>query len=79
MLPTLLLDAAIQDLDLRGFQALLVGSRKELLDGRRDDVRAVWDELPIGSHVFVGVGWTCQLSEGDWVRLEQYLEDGGVD
>ena len=77
MLPTLLLDAAIQDLDLRGFQALLVGSRKELLDGRRDDVRAVWDELPIGSHVLVGV--RCHLSEGDWVRLEQYLEDGGVD
>ena len=68
------IDAAIQDPDLR-----VVGSRKELLDGRRDDVRAVWDELPIGSHMFVGVGWRCQVSEGDWVRLEQYLEDGGVD
>ena len=86
VLPPLLLDATIQDPDLRGFQALVVGGRNLLLDGRREDLRAIWDALPIGSHLLLGsyahagAGVTIdKVSEEDWVRLERYLEDGRAD
>ena len=36
-----------------GFQALVVRTRNLMLDGRREDVRAVWDALPEGSQVLM--------------------------
>ena len=69
----------------RGFQALVV-ERKFMLDGRREDVRAVWDALPGGSHVFMKRVKTTadgpltvrlfhKATEEDWVRLEMYLDN----
>ena len=39
--------------DPRGFQALVVDSKNLMLDGRREDVRAVWDAIPEGSHLML--------------------------
>ena len=64
--------------DGTGFQALIVSSRQMMLDGKREDVRAVWDALPEGSYLLVtGVGQMefVKDSPGDWVRLELYLEN----
>ena len=51
-----------------------------MLDGRREDVRAVWDALPEGSHVCIAARGDPRIfdkvSEEEWVRLEQYLDDG---
>ena len=69
----------------RGFLALVV-ERKLMLDGRREDVRAVWDALPGGSHVFMkrvkttadgplDVRLFNKATEEDWVRLEMYLDN----
>jgi len=38
---------------LRGVQSLIVGDRNFLLDGRREDWRAVWDALPEGSYLLL--------------------------
>jgi len=37
----------------RGFQSLLVDARNFLLDGRREDLRTVWDALPEGSYLLL--------------------------
>ena len=69
----------------RGFQALVV-ERKFMLDGRREDVRAVWDALPAGSHMFMKRVKTTadgpltvkifpKASEEDWVRFKLYLDN----
>ena len=56
-----------------------------MLEGRREDVRAVWDALPGGSHVFMKRAKTTadgklrllfpKASEEDWVRFELYLDN----
>ena len=61
-----------------GFQALVVRTSNLMLDGRREDVRAVWDALPEGSQVLMNFPNDAgrifhKVSEEDWVRLEQYL------
>ena len=53
-----------------------------MVDGRREDVRSVWDALPQGSHLMlvnpILVGGMLptfgKVSEEDWVRLEQCLD-----
>ena len=39
--------------DGTGFQALIISSRQMMLDGEREDVRAVWDALPEGSYLLL--------------------------
>ena len=36
-----------------GLQALVFGARNLMLDGRQEDVRAVWDARPQGSHLML--------------------------
>ena len=79
LLPPLVLEGPSRE-DPRGFVAL-VCSRNLMVEGRREDVRAVWDALPVGSHVWMktagGVhgGIFDKVSEDDWTRLEQYLDN----
>ena len=64
--------------DRAGFRALIVGSRQMILDGRWEDVRAVWDALLEGSYLLVTGGGQMEFSKysnEDWVRLELYLEN----
>ena len=66
--------------DPQGFRSLRVGSRNLMLDGRREDVRAVWDALSVGSHVWIdaAAGEAVnfdKVPEDDWMRLEQYLDN----
>ena len=64
--------------DGTGFQALIISSRQMMLDGEREDVRAVWDALPEGSYLLVTGGGQMEFikdSPEDWVRLELYLEN----
>ena len=84
LLPPLPLDPwnmeAPGPLQPRGFQALVVKRRNLMLEGRREDVRAVWDALPVGSQVLMNFPTDAgrifnKVSEEDWVRLEQYLND----
>ena len=64
-----------------GFQALVVRTRNFMLDGRREDVRAVWDALPVGSQVLMnfpsdaGRIFHKVSEEEDWVGFEQYLNN----
>ena len=62
---------------LSGFQAL-VAERNLMLDGRREDVKAVLDALPGESHVFMTKVKTQRVmlfKKEDWVRMEKYLDD----
>ena len=71
------------DLDTQGFRSFYVISRKSspkklMLGGRRHDVRAVFDALPVGSFWYV-IGskeeWDWDKnSKEDWEKLEHYLE-----
>ena len=83
LLPSWFLGGVV--VDPRGFQAL-VTRRSFMLDGRREDVRAVWDALPAGSHVFMKRVKTTadgpltvkifpKASEEDWVRFKLYLDN----
>ena len=83
LLPSWFLGGVV--VDPRGFQAL-VTERNFLIEGRREDVRAVWDALPAGSHVFMKRVKTTadgpltvkifpKASEEDWVRFELYLDN----
>ena len=69
--------------DPRRFQYLVVGTRNVgpgarnlMLDGRREDVRAVWDALTQGSLLMLLNPMMIfgKVSEEDWVRLELYLD-----
>ena len=69
--------------DPRGFQALVVGSKSLMVDGRREDVRSVWDALPQGSHLMLLNPWMLpggmlpsfgKVAEREWMRLERYLD-----
>ena len=75
------------DLDTQGFRSFYVISRKSspkklMLGGRRHDVRAVFDALPVHSlwHVkrFKEDGnWSrvwVKISEEDWERLEHFMD-----
>ena len=79
ILPPLVLEVPFPE-DPKGFQFLYVRARNLMLDGRREDVRAVWDALPEGSHVQIATGGDRKIfhkgAEEEWVRLEQYLDDG---
>ena len=51
-----------------------------MLDGRREDVRAVWDALPVGSQVLMNFPSDAgrifhKVSEEAWVGWQQYLND----
>ena len=68
----------------RGFQALLVGARNFMLDGRREDVKAIWDALPEGTFLLMrGVKTTADgplslkwfRSQEDWMMLVLYLDN----
>ena len=69
--------------DTEGFRSLYVISRKSspkklMLEGRRHDVRAVFEALPVGSFWYV-IGSKEELdldknSEEDWDQLEHYME-----
>ena len=80
VLPPMLLDGGPED--PRGFQALVADSKNLMLDGRRDDVRAVWNAIPGGSHLMLLnpqlLDGTMMIfakgSEEEWVRLEMYLD-----
>ena len=83
LLPSWFLGGVV--VDPRGFQAI-VTKRSFMLEGRREDVRAVWDALPAGSHVFMKRVKTTadgpltvksfpKASEEDWVRFELYLDN----
>ena len=81
LLPPLVLDGGPHD--PRGFQALVVGSKHLMVDGRREDVRSVWDALPQGSHLMLLNPWMLpggmlptfgKVAEREWVRLERYLD-----
>ena len=66
--------------DGRGFRSLVVGGRQMVLEGRREDVKAVWDALPGGSYLLVQDGEMdfTKDSDEDWQRLELYLGPGEV-
>ena len=63
-----------------GFNRLVIGSRQMMLEGGREDVKAVWDALPRGSYLQVQDGQLkfTKDSNEDWERLELYLETGEV-
>ena len=60
----------------------MVGSKHLMVDGRREDVKSVWDALPHGSHLMllnpelIGdmLPTFGKVSDEEWVRLERYLE-----
>ena len=73
----------------QGFRSFVVsstgqGPRKLMLDGREEDLKAVFNSIPIGS--FWHLEYRTQVpqiryhrsfnkaSEEDWVRLEQYMD-----
>ena len=83
VLPLLLLDQG--PLGARGFQALVLHSKNLMLDGRREDVRAIWDAMPeetffsfwnpeMASAKAFGKGFG-NVSEEEWARLELYLDN----
>ena len=45
-----------------------------MLDGRREDVMAVWNALPEGSFLFETEGQKQFRKDEDWGRLVQYLQ-----
>ena len=68
--------------DVGTFPALVVSSKNLMLDGKREDVKAVWDAIPVGSWVLLNTGAaittprkTFHKTEEDWVRLEEYLDN----
>ena len=67
-------------LDVTGFRELIVETRDLMLEGRREDVRAVWDALPqdgclqCNLHVELEKFFWKQ-DEGAWMRLERYLDE----
>ena len=70
----------------QGFRSFVVfstspGPRKLMLDGREEDLKAVFNSIPIGSfwHLKYGAQIIYHISfnkasEEDWVRLKQYLD-----
>ena len=68
--------------DVGTFPALVVSSKNLMLDGKREDVKAVWDAIPVGSWVLLNTQTTITTprksfhkTEEDWVRLEEYLDN----
>ena len=71
----------------QGFRSFVVsstgpGPRKLMLDGREEDLQAVFNAIPIGSfwHLEYGTKIFYQrsfnkASEEDWVRLKQYMDN----
>ena len=71
----------------QGFRSFVVsstgpGPRKLMLDGREEDLKAVFNAIPIGSfwHLEYGTKIIYQrsfnkASEEDWVRLKQYMDN----
>ena len=79
VLPPLVLQTMFEQ-ERTGFQAMVVSGRQLMLDGRREDVRAVWDALPVGSHLLMvsaaeGHMLFDKVAEEDWDRLELYLDN----
>ena len=74
----------------RGFQSILVESRNFLLDGSREDLRSVWDALPVGSYLLlknvkttaegpaVAMKWFNKGSQEALMMLELYLDNVDV-
>ena len=68
--------------DVGTFPALVVSSKNLMLDGKREDVKAVWDAIPVGSWVLLNTAAAITTprkafhkTEEDWVRLEEYLDN----
>ena len=71
----------------QGFRSFVVfstspGPRKLMLDGREEDLKAVFNSIPIGSFWLLEYGtqifykWRFnKASEEDWLRLKQYMDD----
>ena len=71
----------------QGFRSFVVsstgpGPRKLMLDGRQEDLKAVFNSIPVGS--FWHLEYRTQIryhrsfnktSEEDWVRLKQYMDN----
>ena len=76
-----------QDFYHQGFRSFVVsstgpGPRKLMLDGRQEDLKAVFNSIPIGSFWHLEYGtqiiyhWRFnKTSEEDWVRLKQYMDN----
>ena len=76
-----------QELYHQGFRSFIVsstgpGPRKLMLDGRQEDLKAVFNSIPIGSfwHLEYGAQIIYHISfnkasEEDWVRLKQYMDN----
>ena len=63
-------------LEVTGFRWLIVDTRDMMLEGRREDVRAVWDALPEDGCLHVGIGnYFRKQEEGAWMKLERYLDE----
>ena len=49
-----------------------------MLEGMREDVRAVWDAIPVGGYLLImdsgGLKEFTKETEEDWDRLELYLD-----
>ena len=64
-------------LEVTGFRVLFVDTRHVMIEGRREDVRAVWDALPQDGCLNVELGnYFWKQDEGAWMRLERYLDIG---
>ena len=70
--------------DWRGFYAFMVAERNFLLEGRREDLRAIWDALPAGSCLYTirttadgprTLRFFHAGSPEDWKMLRLYLYD----
>ena len=71
----------------QGFRSFVVfstspGPRKLMLDGREEDLKAVFNSIPIGSSWHLEYGtqikyhWSFnKAAEEDWVRLKQYMDN----
>ena len=71
----------------QGFRSFVVsstgpGPRKLMLDGRQEDLKAVFNSIPIGSFWLLEYGtqifykWRFnKASEEDWLRLKHYMDD----
>ena len=71
----------------QGFRSFVIsstgqGPSKLMLDGRQEDLKAVFNSIPIGSFWLLEYGtqifykWRFnKASEEDWLRLKHYMDD----